>query len=196
VLYLLILAALVWWVMQHTPAGRYLYAIGGNSEAARLAGVRTDRWTFLSLVASGFICGIAGVLYGSLSGPSLTFGPAMLLPAFAAVFLGSTQIRPGRVNVWGTLIAVYVLATGVKGLQLVTGVQWLSDLFNGAALIVAVAFATWRQRSGPGGNVLAKLRDTLVRRDNGDRSGGDHEPGQQVPAGLAASVAGSDTGAG
>jgi ribose transport system permease protein len=71
----------------------------------------------------------------------------MLLPAFAAAFLGSTQLKPGRFNVWGTLLAVYVLATGVKGLQLVTGVQWLNDMFNGVALVGAVGFAVWRQRA-------------------------------------------------
>jgi ribose transport system permease protein len=89
---------------------------------------------------------VAGVFYGSQSGPSLTFGASLLLPAFAAVFLGSTQLQPGRYNRWGTLLAVYVLATGFTGLQLVTGVQWLNDMFNGVALLVAVSFAVWRQR--------------------------------------------------
>jgi ribose transport system permease protein len=146
VFYLIILAVLVWWVMEHTPAGRYVYAVGGNVDAARLSGVKVNRWTWLSLVTSSTICGFAGVAYGSLAGPSLTYGGTMLLPAFAAVFLGSTQIKPGRFNLWGTMIAVFVLATGVQGLQLVTGVQWLNDMFSGLALILAVAFAGWRQR--------------------------------------------------
>ncbi len=147
VLYLLVIAVFFWWVLEHTPAGRYIYATGGNQEAARLAGVQVNRWTWLSLIVSATVAGIAGVLYGSLSGPSLTFGATLLLPAFAAAFLGSTQIKAGRFNIWGTMLAVYVLATGVKGLQLVTGVQWLNDMFNGVALIAAVGFAVWRQRS-------------------------------------------------
>ncbi len=146
VFYMLILAVVVWWGMAHTPAGRYVQAVGGNAEAARLSGVPVGRWTWLTLICSASICGIAGVCYASLSGPSLAFGPGLLLPAFAAAFLGSTQLHPGRFNVWGTVIAVFVLATGVKGLQLVTSVQWLSDMFNGVALISAVAFAVWRQR--------------------------------------------------
>ncbi len=150
VIYLLIMAVIVWWAMDHTPAGRYLFAIGGNPEAARLAGVDVGRYTWLSLIASSTICGVAGVFYASQTGPSLTFGEALLLPAFAAVFLGSTQLKPGRFNLWGTLIAIYVLATGVKGLQLVTGVQWLNDMFNGVALIGAVSFAIWRQRVSAG----------------------------------------------
>jgi ribose transport system permease protein len=145
VLYMLVLGVLAWWFLQHTPAGRYIFAVGGNREAARLSGVRVNWWSFSTLVISGGIAGLSGVLYTSLTGPSLTFGSSLLLPAFAAAFLGSTQLLPGRFNVWGTLIAIYVLATGVQGLQLVSGQQWLSDMFDGVALILAVALAVGRQ---------------------------------------------------
>src|SRR6202041_3965419 len=101
---------------------------------------------WVPLIISATLSGVAGVLYCSLSGPSLTFGSALLLPAYAAAFLGSTQLRPGRFNVWGTVLAVFVLATGVYGVQLITSAQWLNDMFNGVALIVAVSFAVWRQR--------------------------------------------------
>ena len=131
VVYLIVLALIVWWLVEHTPAGRYLYAVGGNAEAARLSGVRVGKWVWLSFIGSGLIAGIAGVLYCSLNGPALTFGAGLLLPAYAAAFLGATQLIPGRFNVWGTVIAVYILATGVRGLQLVTSramaqrhVQW------------------------------------------------------------------------
>ena len=67
--------------------------------------------------------------------------PGYLLPAFAAVFLGSTQFRGGRFNIWGTVVAVYVLAVGVKGLQLAGAPVWIPDLFNGVALLLAVGFA-------------------------------------------------------
>ena len=113
--YLIVLALVAWWVLDHTPPGRYIYATGGNPEAARLSGVKVGMWVWLSFVASGFVCGIAGVLYASQNGPSLTFGAALLLPAYAAAFLGSTQLKPGRFNVWGTIIAVYVLAVGRQG---------------------------------------------------------------------------------
>ena len=145
--YLIVIALVLWWVLERLPAGRYLFAIGSNSDAARLSGVSVGGWTWASLVASGGIAAVAGVIFGSLLGPSLTFGQGLLLPAFAAAFLGSTQLRRGKFNVWGTIIAIYVLATGVQGFQFVTGVQWLSDMFNGIALVAAVGFAIWRQQA-------------------------------------------------
>lgn len=158
VLYLLILAVVIWWFLAHTPAGRYLHAIGGNAEAARLSGVRIERWTTVSLLISGVLASTAGVLYTSLNGPSLDFGGSLLLPAFAAAFLGSTQLIPGRFNVWGTLLAIYVLATGVQGLQLTSGALWLSDMFNGVALIVAVALSIKRTPSATRQRIAARLR--------------------------------------
>ena len=144
--YLLAFALIAWWVLEHTPVGRYMRATGGNSEAARLSGIPVKKLTCWSLVASSALAGVGGVLYTSLTGPSLTFGSTLLLPAFAAAFLGSTQLQPGRFNVWGSLIAIFVLATGVEGLELVvSGAQWLSEMFNGVALIVAVALAASRQ---------------------------------------------------
>jgi ribose transport system permease protein len=154
--YLIVVAILTWWFLECTPAGRYVYATGGNNVAARLSGVRVGGWTWMSLIFSGAVSGLAGVLFSSLNGPSLTFGAALLLPAYAAAFLGSTQLRPGRFNVWGTVIAVYVLATGVRGVQLVTSVQWLNDMFNGVALIAAVSFAVWRQRRTSSGRGRAE----------------------------------------
>lgn len=146
VLYMIVLGVAAYWFLDHTPTGRYMRAIGANPDAARLSGVRVDKWSFVSLVMSAGIAALGGVLYTSLTGPSLSFGATLLLPAFAAAFLGSTQLQPGRFNVWGTLLAIYVLATGVVGMQLVSGQQWLSDMFDGIALILAVALAVNRQR--------------------------------------------------
>lgn len=158
VFYMIGLAVLMWWVLRHTPAGRYLYAIGSSPEAARLSGARVDRYTFLALLASGTIAGLTGAIYASLAGPSLTYGSSLLLPAFAAAFLGSTQIIPGRFNVWGTVLSIFVLATGVKGLQLATNAQWLDPMFSGGALVAAVAVALGRQRAAE-----EKARRKLLR---------------------------------
>ncbi len=145
IVYMVVVAVIAWYVLEYTPVGRYLYATGGNEQASRLAGIRTQRYIFGSLAASATIASLAGVFFAARVGSaSLTVGPTFLLPAFAAVFLGSTQIKPGRVNVWGTLVAIFLLATGVKGLQLMGAPFWVDSLFNGIVLIAAVALAGLR----------------------------------------------------
>ncbi|MGA0879128.1 MAG: ABC transporter permease [Ilumatobacteraceae bacterium] len=141
------LALVMWFVLEHTAVGRYLFATGGAREAARLAGVQTDRYLWGSLITSATFAALAGVLLASQFGSSQSqSGAPYLLPAFAAAFLGSTQFKR-RFNVWGTVLAVFVLQSGVKGLQL-AGVSstWVESLFFGVALIVAVGFSAYRKR--------------------------------------------------
>ena len=145
IVYLIVAVVLAWWVFECTPAGRAMMATGSNRDAARLSGVRTETWAWRSFVVSGGLSALAGVLYVSLTGPSVSFGNSLVLPAFAAVFLGSTQLRPGRFNVLGTVLAIFVLATGVLGLQLLTSISWINDMFNGVAVITAVALAVARR---------------------------------------------------
>jgi ribose transport system permease protein len=141
---MLLLAVVVWFVLEHTPFGRYMFATGGNREAARLSGVKTNRLTWSSLVISATIAGFAGTIHTWKVGVyNSSTGPGYLFPAIAAVFFGASQLR-GRPNVWGTLIAVFALAFGVKGLQLTftSGTEWIEPLFEGASLLIAVAFAS------------------------------------------------------
>jgi ribose transport system permease protein len=140
------LAVTVWYVMERTPVGRRVYATGGNIEASRLAGVNTSRVLIGAMVTCGILAAIAGVLASSqIDTGDPTIGPSYLLPTFSAAFLGSTQFRGGRFNVWGTVVAAYTLAMGVKGLQLAGAPVWLPDLFNGAALLLAVALAQYER---------------------------------------------------
>jgi ribose transport system permease protein len=137
---MLVLATGVWYVLDNTHLGRAVYATGGNAEAARLSGVRTETVVVACLVSCSLLAAVAGILLSSsLATGDPTVGPGYMLPAFAAAFLGSTQFRNGRFNVLGTVVAVYVLATGVKGLQLAGAPVWIPELFNGVALLVAVA---------------------------------------------------------
>lgn len=147
VLVALLVGVAFWYVFEHTAAGRYLFATGGAREAARLAGVQTDRYVWGSLMVSSTFAALSGVLlaaqFGSTQAQS---GTPYLLPAFAAAFLGSTQFKR-RFNVWGTMLAVVVLQSGVKGLQLAgVGTTWIESLFFGVALAVAVGFSTFRKR--------------------------------------------------
>lgn len=155
---MLALAALVWFLLERTSLGRRVYAVGGNAEAARLSGVPTGAVVIGTLTASGALVGCAGVLVTArLGNADPTIGPGYLLPVFTAAFLGSTQFGRGRFNVWGTVLSVYVLAIGVKGLQLSGAPTWISDAFNGAALLVAVGLAS-SVRLGGRRSLLDRLR--------------------------------------
>ena len=156
---MIVVGFLVWYLLERTPAGRQIYATGGNIEAARLSGIRTKRVIILSTVGCGMIIALAGVLLTSTVGtgdPSV--GPPYLLPAFTAVFLGSTQFRGGRMNVLGTIVVVYVLAAGIKGFQLAGAPTWIPDLFNGVALLVAVGMAKFQRRTQESHALLRLLR--------------------------------------
>ena len=147
VLVALVLALGLWFVLEHTALGRYLFATGGAREAARLAGVQTDRYVWGSLVTSAMFASLGGVLLASQFGSTQAqSGSPYLLPAFAAAFLGSTQFKR-RFNVWGAVLAVFVLQSGVKGLQLAgVGSTFIEALFFRVALIVAVGFSSFRKR--------------------------------------------------
>jgi ribose transport system permease protein len=119
VLYFAIVAVGIWYLLEHTATGRRLYAVGFNPDAARLAGVKVARLQVLALVTSGVLAGSAGIVLASiLGGGSPTAGTPYLLPGFAAVFLGATQLKNGRFNAGGTIIAVLLLGTGTTGLGL------------------------------------------------------------------------------
>jgi ribose transport system permease protein len=170
---MLILAVLVWYLLERTPLGRRVYATGGNIEAARLAGVRVSAVLIGALVAGGAVAALAGILVSARLGTGdPTIGPAYLLPAFSAAFLGSTQFRGGRFNVWGTVVAVYVLATGVLGLQLAGAPVWIPDFFNGAALLIAVGMA----RSQGANGRFSAVRRLFRFKDNGPDEPGNHTP--------------------
>ena len=140
-LYLLVVAIVFYYLIEHTAVGRRLLATGSNPNAARLAGLRTARIQTASLVVSGAVAGLAGVVLSTQIGIATTAtGPGFLLPAVAALFLGETQIR-SRVNVWGTVLAVLLIGTGIKGLELMGAAPWVNDFFNGAVLLLAVGVA-------------------------------------------------------
>ena len=148
VLYCAVVAVVIWYLLEHTATGRRLYATGFNPDAARLAGVATDRLRFMALVASGGLAGATGIVLASMLGSgSPTAGTPYLLPAFAAAFLGATQLKHGRFNAGGTLIAVLLLGTGVTGLALANAPQWAGDMFVGIVLIASLAVTGLQRRS-------------------------------------------------
>jgi ribose transport system permease protein len=145
--YGLILVAIVWYVYEYTSLGRRLLFVGRGREVARLNGLRVDRIRWGSFVASGVISALAGILYAGTSGAADPIsGSNYLLPAFAAAFLGTTTIMPGRFNPWGSFIAVYFLVTGVSGLALFGLQSWVQNVFYGGALVLAVTLSQLARR--------------------------------------------------
>jgi len=144
VYYMAVIALVVWYMLEQTPLGRYFYAIGGSKEAARLAGINTTRLTLLAFALCGFLAGIAGLMTAAKLGSGHpTIGPTFMLPAFAASFLGAAAFKPGTFNVAGSVLAIFMLATGITGLQLAGVPYWIDQVFNGTALIVAVALTRY-----------------------------------------------------
>jgi ribose transport system permease protein len=135
----LVLTVVVWYILRYTPLGRYMYFTGMNKRVARLSGLRVDRIRAGSFIIAAFISVCAGIiLAGSTGASDPDTANSYLLPVFAAVFLGATSIEPGRFNAWGTFIAVYFLTTGVTGLQILGVNDWITQVFYGAALVIAV----------------------------------------------------------
>jgi ribose transport system permease protein len=145
--YVLALAVVMWLVLEHLPIGRYLYAIGANPKAAALNGIPVQRFTMAAFLVSGTLTAVAGVLLASkLRIGQASVGLEYLLPALVGAFLGSTTIKPGRVNVWGTLVGVAILAVGIAGIQQFGGSFWVEPMFNGVTLLIAIGIAGYAQR--------------------------------------------------
>ena len=172
-LYVVVIAVAIWYLFEHTATGRRLYATGFNPDASRLAGVKVEKLRFLSLVASATLAGLAGIVLSSTLGSgSPTAGVPYLLPAFAAAFLGATQLKNGRFNSGGTIIAVLLLGTGTTGLALAAAPAWSQSMFVGLVLIAALAVTGLQRRSTSSSSGSSSKGETASadQPEAGDRS--------------------------
>jgi ribose transport system permease protein len=140
--YAIVAAIVMSYVFDFTPLGRRLLFVGRGREVARLNGISVDRVRLGALITSGVLAAAAGILYAGVLGSADPYsGLNFLLPAFAAAFLGATTILPGRFNPWGAIVAVYFHATGITGLTMLGIPLWVTNVFNGGALILAVTIS-------------------------------------------------------
>lgn len=138
----LILLAVLAFVFYQLPVGRHLYFTGEGRESARLIGIRVTRVRVIALIVSAVGAWFAGViLLGQTGAAQAGVGDAYVLPAYAAAFLGAATITPGRFNPIGTLVGVLLLAVGTDGLQLFGLATWVTQVFDGGILIIAVSAA-------------------------------------------------------
>lgn len=147
--YGLALAIICTYVLTKTPLGQHVAFVGSNPDVARLAGVNVQRIRAGGYVAGAVIAGLGGiVMVAAVGGYDSTTSPNFLLPTFAAAFLGTAVVRPGKFNPIGTLVGIYFLATGILGLQLLGFSGWIENAFYGATLVIAVSIsAVVRRRS-------------------------------------------------
>jgi ribose transport system permease protein len=148
---MLIVFAIAHVVMSRTRLGRYIYAVGGNIEAARLSGVGTSRVLMTVYVLSGVAAGIGGVVLSSqLKSGSPTYGLSYELYVIAAVVVGGTSLAGGEGNIIGTLIGAFIIAVIKNGMNL-TGVDdyhqkvVLGLLILGAVLLDRLKKRQWRR---------------------------------------------------
>lgn len=146
------LALFLAYVLAWTPIGRSMVFVGANREVARLAGIRVQRIRFGAYIAGGLLAGLSGLLLvATVGGFDSASSASYLLPALAAVFLGTAVVQPGTFNPIGTMVAIYFLTTGIFGLQLLGYSGWIQNAFYGAGLVVAVTLAkVVRDRSKKG----------------------------------------------
>ena len=129
--YGLILCAGFAYILTWTPIGRHIVFVGANREVARLAGINVDRIRAGSYVTASLIAGLAGILLvASVGGFDPTASSSYLLPALAAVFLGTAIVMPGQFNPMGTFLGIYFLETGILGLQLLGYTGWSRTPFT------------------------------------------------------------------
>ncbi len=140
--YGILLAVVIAYVLGWTPLGRSMLFVGANPEVARLSGIRVRQIRAGAYLAGSLLAGLAGViLVATVGGFDSSTSATYLLPALAAVFLGTAVVQPGMFNPIGTIIAIYFLTTGIFGLQLLGFSGWIQNVFYGAGLVVAVALA-------------------------------------------------------
>lgn len=143
---ILIMAAVLfvlWLFINKTEWGVQLRATGGNASAARLSGIRTDRVKIIGLGVTSMCASLTGILLASLIGSGTSAAAdGYLMPAFAAVFLGSATLRDGEFHIIGTLVGVFFIGIGFNGLAILGVPTYFQNFFRGGILILAVGLSS------------------------------------------------------
>lgn len=147
IVFMIVILAALWVLLNQTSLGQHMQAVGGNREAATLSGIRSDRTIIAAFVVAAVFAAVAGVLLSSRIGSGqINAGDGYMLDAFAAVFLGSAALRDGQFHIIGTLIGVLTVSIGFNGLAILGEPTFIQFLFKGTMLILAVALSTVARR--------------------------------------------------
>jgi D-xylose transport system permease protein len=137
-----------WWITEHTQPGRHLFAVGGNAEAARRAGVAVRRIRFAAFTVSGTLAAVGGLFAVSYNGSAgtLTGGGTLLLEAIGAAVIGGTSLFGGRGTVWAALFGAMIMGGVANGLDLMSADQPIKYMVQGAIVLLAVSLDTILRR--------------------------------------------------
>lgn len=146
VIVMVVMFAIFSYILNGTTAGRYVYAVGGNEEAASLSGIRTGRIKVMTFALSGLASGIAGAIGVSrIASGQPQAGVGLELEAIAAVILGGTSIYGGVGAVWRSVAGVMLLALIQNGFNILNANPFYKDLTTGLIIVLAVALSAGRR---------------------------------------------------
>lgn len=149
VILMAIIFAVAYFVLKKTCFGRYIYAIGGNEEAARLSGIRTDQVIVAVYTLAGFFAGLGGIIMASrLNSAQPTAGMGFELDAIAAVVLGGTSLSGGIGTIGGTLIGALIIGVLDNGLNLLNVSSFYQQVAKGLVILIAVLLDRKRNKGG------------------------------------------------
>jgi ribose transport system permease protein len=147
IIVMLAAAGLFIYILNGTKAGRYVYAVGGNEEAAILSGIRTARIKVMTFALSGLASGLAGAIAVSrIASGQPQAGAGLELQAIAAVILGGTSIYGGEGAVWRSFAGVMLLALINNGFNIMNANPFYRDLTTGVIIVLAVALSAGKKR--------------------------------------------------
>jgi ribose transport system permease protein len=138
-------------VMKRTTYGMRVYAVGGNRNAAEIAGINTKNMLFSVYAFSGLLAGLSGVMLASrvISGPP-NLGQGYELDAIAAVVIGGASLMGGRGTIWGTALGLLMIQTLNNGLDILVVPAYWQDVIKGVLIVAAVAVDVWSSRRRTG----------------------------------------------
>ncbi len=171
VLILLFITAIIWYMMSNTRYGRSVYAVGGNEEAARAAGIPVERVKYQAFIVNGVLVGIAGIIFMSRVNAGLpNAGIGYELQAITAPIIGGTSFSGGIGTVIGTLAGALVVGILGNIMNLIGIGSYVQQMVMGLIIVVAVAYDVFSKRGGG---------RTAILKSKKDDSGG--SPGQSTP---------------
>jgi len=148
----IVIAILLYVLVNKTKVGRYLYAIGSNKQAAEYVGINSNKYRYLAYILHGFCIGIASVVLCSklASGPA-SAGEGYLITVIASVFLGATVFKPGFVNVGGGILGILILTVIENGLIMVSVPFYFKYIVQAIIILLSVSMIFIKSKGqGPG----------------------------------------------